>query len=144
MFFALHFNNVAGYTDPLLFLFERTYNHPVDHGLLPWRLRVTVSKVRSASGHAHRALVLETTIHCAVSSHNHMFTTQAMHVSSCPSTRQFSSVFFPLQDSVERTSTRQFSSLICPPTIDMEVWSPDIQFSNDHSIPCYIASCNFL
>jgi len=90
MFFALHLNNVAGYTYPLLFLFERTYNHPIDQGggFLPWRLCVTVSKIRSVSGHAHWALVLETTIHCVISSHNHMFATQAMHVSSCPSARQ--------------------------------------------------------
>jgi len=40
-----------GYTVPLLFLFERTHNYPVDNqGLLPWRLRcLGESKVRSAS-----------------------------------------------------------------------------------------------
>jgi len=48
---TLHLNYVAGYTDPLLFLFERTYNYYVDNqGLVPWRLRcVRVSNVRSAS-----------------------------------------------------------------------------------------------
>ena len=35
---TLPFNYVADYTDPLLFLFERTHNYPVDdQGLLPWR-----------------------------------------------------------------------------------------------------------
>jgi len=48
---TLHLNYVAGYTGPLLFLFERTHNCYVDnHGLVPWRLRrVGRSKVRSAS-----------------------------------------------------------------------------------------------
>jgi len=33
-------NYVAGYTGPLLFLFERTHNYYVDNqGLVPWRLR---------------------------------------------------------------------------------------------------------
>ena len=47
----LHLNYLAGYTNPLLFLFERTYNYYVDNqGLVPWRLRrVGRSKVRSAS-----------------------------------------------------------------------------------------------
>jgi len=37
---TLHLNYVAGYTDPILFLFERTYNYYVDNqGLVPWRLR---------------------------------------------------------------------------------------------------------
>jgi len=35
-----HLDYVACYTDPLLFLFERTYNYYVDNrGLVPWRLR---------------------------------------------------------------------------------------------------------
>ena len=48
---TLHLNYVAGYTGPLLFLFERTHNCSVDNqGLLPWRLRrLGRSKVRSAS-----------------------------------------------------------------------------------------------
>jgi len=48
---TLHLNYVAGYTGPLLFLFERTHNYSVDNqGLLPWRLRRLVrSKVRSDS-----------------------------------------------------------------------------------------------
>ena len=48
---TLRLNYVAGYTDPLLFLFERTYNYYVDNqGLVPWRLcRLGKSKVRSAS-----------------------------------------------------------------------------------------------
>ena len=48
---TLHLNYVAGYTGPLLFLFEQTHNCYVDnHGLVPWRLRrVGRSKVRSAS-----------------------------------------------------------------------------------------------
>jgi len=48
---TLHLNYVAGYTGPLLFLFERTHNYSVDnHGLVPWRLRrLGRSKVRSAS-----------------------------------------------------------------------------------------------
>jgi len=48
---TLHLNYVAGYTGPLLFLFERTHNYSVDNqGLLPWRLRrLGRSKVRSAS-----------------------------------------------------------------------------------------------
>ena len=47
----LHLNYVASYTDPLLFLFERTYNYYVDNQrLVPWRLRrLDRSKVRSAS-----------------------------------------------------------------------------------------------
>ena len=47
----LHLNYVAGYTGPLLFLVERTYNYYVDNnGLVPWRLRrLGKSKVRSAS-----------------------------------------------------------------------------------------------
>ena len=37
---TLHLNYVAGYTDPLLFLFERTHNYYVDsQGLVPWLLR---------------------------------------------------------------------------------------------------------
>jgi len=37
---TLHLNYVAGYTDPLLSLFERIYNYYVDNqGLVPWRLR---------------------------------------------------------------------------------------------------------
>ena len=33
---TLHLNYVAGYTNPLLFLFEQTHNYPVDdQGLLP-------------------------------------------------------------------------------------------------------------
>jgi len=33
---TLHLNYVAGYTDPLLFLFERTHNYSVDNqGLVP-------------------------------------------------------------------------------------------------------------
>ena len=45
---TLHLNYVAGYTGPLLFLFERTHNYSVDNqGLVPWRLRrVGRSKVR--------------------------------------------------------------------------------------------------
>ena len=45
---TLHLNYVAGYTGPLLFLFERTHNYCVDNqGLVPWRLRrVGRSKVR--------------------------------------------------------------------------------------------------
>ena len=45
-----HLNYVAGYTDPLLFLLERTYNYYVDnHGIVPWRLRhLGKSKNRSA------------------------------------------------------------------------------------------------
>jgi len=48
---TLHLNYVAGYTSPLLFLFERTHNYFVDNqGLLPWRLRrLGRSKVRSVS-----------------------------------------------------------------------------------------------
>ena len=48
---TLHLIYVAGYTGPLLFLFERTHNYYVDNqGLVPWRLRrVGRSKVRSAS-----------------------------------------------------------------------------------------------
>jgi len=48
---TLHLNYVAGYTGPLLFLFERTHNYSVDNqGLLPWRLcRLGRSKVRSDS-----------------------------------------------------------------------------------------------
>jgi len=48
---TLHLIYVAGYTGPLLFLFERTNNYYVDNqGLVPWRLRrVGRSKVRSAS-----------------------------------------------------------------------------------------------
>ena len=48
---TLNLNYVAGYTGPLLFLFERTHNYYVDNqGLVPWRLRrVGRSKVRSAS-----------------------------------------------------------------------------------------------
>ena len=48
---TLHLNYVAGYTGPLLFLFERTHNYSVDNqGLVPWRLRrLGRSKVRSAS-----------------------------------------------------------------------------------------------
>ena len=48
---TLHLNYVAGYTGPLLCLFERTHNYSVDNqGLSPWRLRrVCWSKVRSAS-----------------------------------------------------------------------------------------------
>jgi len=48
---TLHLNYVAGYTGPLLFLFERTHNYYVDNqGLVPWRLRrLDRSKVRSAS-----------------------------------------------------------------------------------------------
>jgi len=47
---TLHLNYVAGYTGPLLFLFERTHNYYVDkQGLVPWRfLRLGRSKVRSA------------------------------------------------------------------------------------------------
>jgi len=42
-----HLNYVAGYTGPLLFLFERTHNYSV---LVPWQLRrVGRSKVRSDS-----------------------------------------------------------------------------------------------
>jgi len=42
---------VAGYTGPLLFLFEGTCNYYVEtQGLVPWRLcRLGGSKVRSAS-----------------------------------------------------------------------------------------------
>ena len=48
---TLHLNYVAGYTGPLLFLFERTHNYSVDNkGLVPWRLRrVGRSKVPLAS-----------------------------------------------------------------------------------------------
>jgi len=48
---TLHLNYVAGYTGPLFFLFEQTYNYYVDNqGLVPWRLRrLGRSKVRSAS-----------------------------------------------------------------------------------------------
>jgi len=48
---TLHLNYVAGYTGPLLFLFERTHNYYVDNqGLVPWRLHcLGRSKVRSAS-----------------------------------------------------------------------------------------------
>ena len=48
---TLHLNYVAGYTGPLLFLFERTHNYSVDNQvLLPWRLRrLGRSKVRSDS-----------------------------------------------------------------------------------------------
>ena len=47
---TLHLNYVAGYTGPLLFLFERTHNYYVDkQGFVPWRfLRLGRSKVRSA------------------------------------------------------------------------------------------------
>jgi len=49
--FTLHLNFVAGYTGPLLFLFERTHSYPVDdQGVLPWCLRcLCESKVRLAS-----------------------------------------------------------------------------------------------
>jgi len=48
---TLHLKYVAGYTGPLLFLFERTYNYYVDNQkLVPWWLRcLGGSKVRSAS-----------------------------------------------------------------------------------------------
>jgi len=48
---TLRLNYVAGYTGPLLFLFDRTNNYYVDNqGVVPWRLRrVGRSKVRSAS-----------------------------------------------------------------------------------------------
>jgi len=48
---TLYLKYVACYTDPLLFLFERTHNYCVDNqGLVPWRLRcLDRSKVRSAS-----------------------------------------------------------------------------------------------
>jgi len=50
---TLHLNYVAGYTCPLLFLFdlERTHSyHFDDQGLWPWWLRcLSESKVRSAS-----------------------------------------------------------------------------------------------
>ena len=48
---TLHLNHVAGYTVPLLFLFERTHNYSVDNqGLLPWWLRrLGESIVRSDS-----------------------------------------------------------------------------------------------
>ena len=37
---TLHLNYVAGYTGPVLFLFERIHNYYVDNqGLVPWRLR---------------------------------------------------------------------------------------------------------
>jgi len=47
----LHLNYVAGYTGPLLFLFERTHNYYVHNkGLVLWQLRrLGRSKVRSAS-----------------------------------------------------------------------------------------------
>jgi len=46
-----HLNYVAGYTGPVLFLFERTHNYPVDnHGFVPWRLRcLGESNICSAS-----------------------------------------------------------------------------------------------
>ena len=46
---TLHLNYVAGYTGPLLFLFERTHNYSVDNqGLVPWWLRcLGRSKFRS-------------------------------------------------------------------------------------------------
>jgi len=48
---TLHLNCVAGYTDPLFFLFERTYDYYVDNeGLVTWLLcRLGRSKVRLAS-----------------------------------------------------------------------------------------------
>jgi len=48
---TFHLDYVAGYTCPLLFLFERTHNYYLDNqGLVPWRLRrLGGSKVRSAS-----------------------------------------------------------------------------------------------
>ena len=48
---TFHLDYVAGYTCPLLFLFERTHNYYVDNqGLVPWRLRrLGGSKIRSAS-----------------------------------------------------------------------------------------------
>ena len=48
---TLRLHYVAGYTDPLLFLFERTYNYYVDNqGLVSWRLRrLGKSRVRSSS-----------------------------------------------------------------------------------------------
>ena len=48
---TLHLNYVAGYTGPLLSLFEWTHNYYIDNqGLVPWRLRrLGRSKVRSAS-----------------------------------------------------------------------------------------------
>ena len=50
-FRTLRLNYVAGYTGPLLFLFERTNNYPVyNQGLLPWRLRCLAQfNVRSDS-----------------------------------------------------------------------------------------------
>jgi len=46
-----HLDYVAGYTGPLLFLFEQTHNYYVDNqGLVHWRLlRLGRSKVRSFS-----------------------------------------------------------------------------------------------
>ena len=48
---TLHLIYIAGYTGPLLFLFEQTHNYPVDdQGLSPWWLRcLGGSKVRSSS-----------------------------------------------------------------------------------------------
>ena len=48
---TLHLHYVAGYTIPLLLLFERTHDYYVDNqGLVPWRLRrLGSSKVCSAS-----------------------------------------------------------------------------------------------
>ena len=50
-FHTLHLNYVAGYTGPILFLFERTHNYSIDNqGLVPWQLRrLGRSKVRSDS-----------------------------------------------------------------------------------------------
>ena len=48
---TLHLNYVAGYTSPLLFLFERTHKYLVDNqGILPWwPCYLGRSKVRSVS-----------------------------------------------------------------------------------------------
>ena len=49
--FTLHLKYVAGYTGPLLILFEQTHIYYIDNqGLVPWRLlRLGRSKVRLAS-----------------------------------------------------------------------------------------------
>jgi len=48
---TLHLDYVAGYTSPLLFLFERTHNYSVDNQrFIPWRLlRLVRSQVCSVS-----------------------------------------------------------------------------------------------
>jgi len=49
---TIHLNYVASYTDPLLFIFEPTYNYYVDNqGLVPWSCAVpSHGRVQSSFG----------------------------------------------------------------------------------------------